>query len=49
MYEKYQLEREDLNIVEPVFIFLTAFATTSFCKHLVSIGVDAVYEKPISR
>ena len=48
-YQKIQSEREDLNIIEPICIFLTAFATTNFTKHLKQIGVDHVYEKPISK
>jgi hypothetical protein len=49
MFEKYVDGHENLVIVEPVYVFLTAFATTSFCKHLKSIGVDYIYEKPISK
>jgi hypothetical protein len=33
----------------PIMVFLTAFATTSFKKHLFSFGVRHVYEKPITK
>jgi CheY-like chemotaxis protein len=39
--------KERCLILEPVFVFLTAFATTSFRQHVLSLGVKLVFEKPI--
>ena len=32
---------------EPVYVFLTAFSTVHFKKHVASLGVKNVFEKPI--
>lgn len=37
----------DLEIIEPVYVFLTAFMTPSFKLHLNSHGIEHIYEKPI--
>ena len=37
----------DLKFEEPVYVFLTAFNTMMFRKHLASLGVKNIFEKPI--
>ena len=32
---------------EPVYVFLTAFSTVHFRKHVAGLGVKNVYAKPI--
>ena len=36
-----------IKLEEPVYVFLTAFSTVHFRKHVESLGVKNVYEKPI--
>jgi CheY-like chemotaxis protein len=36
-----------VNIEEPIFVFLTAFMTSTFNNHLKSLGITECYEKPI--
>jgi CheY-like chemotaxis protein len=36
-----------LKLEEPVYVFLTAFSTVHFRKHLASLGVKNIFEKPI--
>ena len=36
-----------IKLEEPVYVFLTAFSTVPFRKHLATLGVKNVYEKPI--
>ena len=31
----------------PVFVFLTAFSTVHFKKHMASLGIRNIFEKPI--
>lgn len=38
---------EGIKVVEPVFIFLTAFSTQTFKSHLKSLEVEHCYEKPL--
>ena len=38
----------DLVIEEPTYVFLTAFATSKFVKQAHSLGVQHVFEKPMS-
>jgi CheY-like chemotaxis protein len=39
----------EVKIEEPVFVFLTAYMTPAFKKHLADLGVQHIYEKPIQR
>lgn len=49
--EYYELKQhelaQDVKLIEPTIVFLTAFATTAFRNHVLSLGVNHVYEKPI--
>jgi hypothetical protein len=36
-----------MEIVEPVYVFLTAFMTPTFKLHLTNLGIKHIYEKPI--
>jgi CheY-like chemotaxis protein len=36
-----------IQIKEPEFVFLTAYSTIVFQNHAQSVGVTAVYEKPL--
>ena len=44
-----QNQKTDLIIEEPEFVFLTAYGTLNFKKHLSTYGVKHIYEKPISQ
>ena len=46
-YEKQKQIHSDVEIIEPVYVFLTAFMTPAFKHHLKSLGINHVYEKPI--
>ncbi len=46
-YGYQQMNDNDVKIEEPVFVFLTAFMTPAFKKHLADLGVQHIYEKPI--
>ena len=37
----------NLKFEEPVYVFLTAYSTLMFRKHLASLGVNNIFEKPI--
>ena len=39
--------KENQTLVEPVYVFLTAYKTPTFEKYLRSIGVEHCYEKPL--
>ena len=46
----YEMQREkhaDIKIIEPVYVFLTAYMTPQFRVHLTSMGIQHHYEKPI--
>jgi CheY-like chemotaxis protein len=49
MFQEFRNKHKHLEIIDPVFVFLTAFATTNFQKHLKSLGVEYIYEKPVSK
>ncbi len=36
-----------VKVIEPTFVFLTAYANSSFIKHMKSRGLHHVYEKPL--
>jgi hypothetical protein len=42
-----QKELVDVKLLEPIFVFLTAFKTPSFLKHLISLNITKCYEKPV--
>jgi len=46
--ETVKSKRPGLVIKEPMWVFLTAFKTPTFEKHLGSIGVTKCYEKPLT-
>jgi len=46
LYSVYSLDFP--NLVDPEFVFLTGFMSTGFKRHLVSIGIEEIYEKPLS-
>ena len=48
-YGYLQDNDNEVKIVEPVFVFLTAFMTPAFKKHLAELGVQHIYEKPIQK
>ena len=39
--------QQKIKVIEPIFIFLTAYASTSFIKHAKSQGVTHIFEKPL--
>ena len=39
--------QQKVKVVEPIYIFLTAYASSSFSKHAKSQGVSHIYEKPL--
>ena len=39
----------EIKIIEPTYVFLTAFMTPSFIKHVNSVGVTHIYAKPLQR
>jgi CheY-like chemotaxis protein len=39
--------QQKVKVIDPIFIFLTAYASTSFSKHAKSQGVAHIYEKPL--
>ena len=39
--------QQKIKVIEPIFIFLTAYASTSFTKHAKSQGVSHIFEKPL--
>ena len=46
----YEIQKEihsDVEIIEPVYVFLTAYVTPIFKYHLKSLGIQHIYEKPI--
>jgi len=43
MAHSYPLTKLEL----PVFVFLTAFSTVHFKKHMASLGILNIFEKPI--
>ena len=45
--EKQRLARQGLTLVEPEYVFLTAYMSIQFKKHLQSKGVKKIYEKPL--
>jgi hypothetical protein len=48
-YKQKQDNDNDVKLEEPIFVFLTAFMTVAFKKHLASFGVQHIYEKPIQK
>lgn len=46
-YQLRQKERPGQQIAEPQFVFLTAFKTHAFYKHLIALNITECYEKPI--
>jgi hypothetical protein len=38
---------QGLTLVEPEYVFLTAYMSIQFKKHLQSKGVKKIYEKPL--
>ena len=50
MYKNAQesLRERGVELVEPLYVFLTAFSSIALRKHLVNLGVTHIYEKPIS-
>jgi hypothetical protein len=44
-----QENENEVKIEQPVFVFLTAFVTPAFKKHLADLGVQHIYEKPIQK
>ena len=48
-YKQQQQNENDVKLEEPIFVFLTAFMTAAFRKHLASFGVEHIYEKPIQK
>ena len=40
---------KDIEIVEPVCVFLTAFMTPAFRTQLTNLGINYIYEKPIQK
>ena len=41
------LAEKGVSLVEPEFVFLTAYMSIAFRKHLESKGVTQIYEKPL--
>ena len=39
----------EIKINEPTYVFLTAFVTPTFLKHVNSLGVTHVYAKPLQK
>lgn len=38
-----------LTIIEPQFVFMSAYDSQNFIKHIKSKGIEQVYNKPISK
>lgn len=38
----------ETKIVEPKFVFLTAYKTSAFDKHIKELNIEQVFEKPLS-
>ena len=47
MYKNTEL-LEDCRLIEPLYVFTTAFASATLRKHLINLGVNHMYEKPIN-
>lgn len=45
--ELRQKEFSELEIVEPTFVFLTAYKTSGFHHHLTSMNISECFDKPI--
>ena len=43
------LNQNQIHIMEPYFNIISAFITPHYRKHLVSLGIETVYDKPISK
>ena len=41
------LAEKGVSLIEPEFVFLTAYMSMTFRKHLESKGVTKIYEKPL--
>ena len=46
LYSVYSLDFPHL--VDPEFVFLTGFMSFSFRNYLLTLGIDEIYEKPLS-
>jgi hypothetical protein len=44
-----QKSNSDIPIIEPTYVFLTAYMTPSFKSHVNNMGVKLIYEKPIQK
>lgn len=47
LYATQNKVNSKVKLEEPVYVFLTAFSTVHFRKHVAGLGVKNVYEKPI--
>ena len=45
--QKFYAKHKD-RLVEPLYVFLTAFATPNFKNYVTSLGVNHCFEKPLS-
>ena len=48
LYKTLRQNYPDCDVIEPEYVFLTAFSTNVLKKHLASQNITHVYEKPIS-
>lgn len=46
-YERQKEIHSDVEIIEPVYVFMTAYMTPTFKGFLKSQGINHIYEKPI--
>jgi CheY-like chemotaxis protein len=48
LFKKLREEHPDIYVIEPTYVFLTAFSTQAFRTYLQTINIKHCYEKPIS-
>ena len=46
-YNNIKENQSQIELIEPLFVMLTAFKTPHFEKHIKEIGFNDCYEKPI--
>ena len=47
-FKEIKLQNASLEIIEPEYVFLTAFSTNPFRNYLKTMKIEHCYEKPVS-
>lgn len=47
-FKETKKQNTGLEIIEPEYVFLTAFSTNSFRNYLKTMNIEHCYEKPVS-